>query len=732
MFASDPIKWADFSKWNLRRLSQNSSGLDGIITNSGATIYLGSNTNLPSWFLNSTNNNVFTASTSPAHTVIITSNSTLLNEYHSASNAAHNQLTFQGSPINMDKFIDISKAIPDSSVPGGQLAYNDTTLNRNHIIAYCRQLLKNEIDEKQRELGDSYVVLSSGLKSNDPIEILNATLITDTITVANDNTVTAHANATSADPASGQITIKDDHNNAVTGWTFSGWSTKSGNTYSDITSRDLATDLNDSNLDSHGLHDINDVYAKITLADGSVIHTPAMKIQVLGGVGQANTYMHTTTAPQASVGVKNYTAVHNEFSGATYSWVENTGTDSAPTWTDFNDFNTRTQDREGNLAANDKVYVKIAWGDGTYQYVKAPVTIKNATDEIAALTGLKGKALTVHVVNDGTMPAYLDDNTEFTYTDRAGNPQTKKLSEINSAAALAWSTAAGAAVPNFKLASGQADYDAVITVRGESTSVKVKIPVTIIGASAKTTIPTIDSMHSLTEAETKNDLDLPSGYSFDATDPNKKITASWIYATANRDGSFTTHALDNTHQIDTKWSSTHTAAAAWIKVQFGNDASHCQIVHVSIPLRSSNAGINTALAAADTAIATHVGAPATNWTDSTGSTPATLGNARDYVHLTYGTGASATAVDLSNIGAAACPIASITWAAKPDTSAAADASANKKATIKITFTDGSRAKTVEVPYTVIGAKAKSDLETNHGTALTASDEISNFERFNHC
>lgn len=567
-----------------------------------------------------------------------------------------------------------------------------------------------------------------------PVQIkFDADNFTGSIRVANGQTIQAHANEaiSSLDP-SAKLVVADGNGNplaentsttaTLNGWKFIQW-VKSASDHATATAREL--DLSDNNLDSNGERSVNG-YAEIELQDGSRIYSNSpLAIQVLGGVGQSKTYLHTTTAPQATDGVKNYTGVHDAFSGATYSWVENTGTVSSPTWVDFTDFNTRTHDRDGNLAANDKTYVKIAWGDGTYQYVKAPVTIENVTDEIAALANLKGKALTVHVVNDGTTPTYIDNNTEFTYTDDSGNTQTKKLSEINADAALAWSTATGATVPNFMQASGQTDYDAVITVRGETTSVKVKIPVTIIGASAKSIIPTVESMHSLTDAETANDLDLPNGYSFNATDPDKKITASWIYATPAADGSFTTHALDSSHQIDTKWSSTHISADAWIKVQFGSDTSHFQIVPVTLPLRSSSDGITTALSSVNTNIATHVGAPAANWTNSTGTTAATLGNARDYVHLTYGTGATATDVDLSSLGSASSPIASIVWETKPDTSAAADAAANKKAVIKISFTDGSTAKEVEVPYTVVGANAKSDIETTHGTALTASDEISN-------
>ena len=551
------------------------------------------------------------------------------------------------------------------------------------------------------------------------------------IQVANGQTILTHANKdiSSLDPTD-ELEVKDENGHVLiknsstgstlNGWKFIGW-VKSASDHTAATSTEL--DLSADGLDSYGKKPVSG-YAKIELQDGSYVYSSTpLTINVLGGVGQSKTYMHTTTVPNASDGVKNYSDVYNKFNNATYSWVENTGTESALTWTDFTDFNTRTQDRDGNLAANDKVYVKITWGDGTYQYVKAPVTIKNATDDIAALTNLKGKANTVHVVNDGTTPNYISDDTEFTYTGAHGDSQTKKLSEINPDASIAWSTVSGANVPNFKLASGQHDYDAVITVRGESTSVKVKIPVTIIGASAKATIPTIDSMHSLTDAETKNNLDLPNGYSFDSTDPNKKITTSWIYATENNDGSFTTHALDDTHQINTKWSSTHTAADAWIKVQFGNDSSYFQIVHINIPLRSSSDGITVAKAVATDhqSIATHVGAPSSDWNNTTGTTTTTSGNAKDYIQLTYSDGSD---VDLSHLGSAISPISSIDWITKPDTTKANTIAAE----IKINFTDGSAAKTISIPTTVYGAIAKNDIETTHGTALTAIDQINNLSR----
>ena len=219
---------------------------------------------------------------------------------------------------------------------------------------------------------------------------------------AQGNVVKTHANATTADPASGQITIKDNAGGDVSGWNFSGWATKdTAGHYDDVSSSALATDLNDHSLNADGLKEVNDVYAKITLADGSVIYTLAMKIQVLGGVGQSKTYDHTLTAPAASEGVKNYSAVHDAFDHATYSWVTPDNSDPSG-YTDFTDFNTRTHDSDGNLAPNDNVYVKITWGDGTFQYVKAPVTIKGDNDIYADDVTANAQGLTLHVNTPST------------------------------------------------------------------------------------------------------------------------------------------------------------------------------------------------------------------------------------------------------------------------------------------------------------------------------------------
>lgn len=219
---------------------------------------------------------------------------------------------------------------------------------------------------------------------------------------AQGNVVKTHANATTADPVSGQITIKDNAGGDVSGWNFSGWATKdTAGHYDDVSSSALATDLNDHSLNADGLKEVNDVYAKITLADGSVIYTPAMKIQVLGGVGQSKTYDHTLTAPAASEGVKNYSAVHDAFDHATYSWVTPDNSDPSG-YTDFTDFNTRTHDSDGNLAPNDNVYVKITWGDGTFQYVKAPVTIKGDNDIYADDVTANAQGLTLHVNTPST------------------------------------------------------------------------------------------------------------------------------------------------------------------------------------------------------------------------------------------------------------------------------------------------------------------------------------------
>ena len=154
-------------------------------------------------------------------------------------------------------------------------------------------------------------------------------------------------------------------------------------------------------MNADGLKEVNDVYAKITLADGSVIYTLAMKIQVLGGVGQSKTYDHTLTAPAASEGVKNYSAVHDAFDHATYSWVTPDNSDPSG-YTDFTDFNTRTHDSDGNLAPNDNVYVKVTWGDGTFQYVKAPVTIKGDNDIYADDVTANAQGLTLHVNTPST------------------------------------------------------------------------------------------------------------------------------------------------------------------------------------------------------------------------------------------------------------------------------------------------------------------------------------------
>ena len=237
------------------------------------------------------------------------------------------------------------------------------------------------------------------------------------------NTVTTHANATLADPASGQITITDNDGNAVTGWHFAGWATLSSGSYHDLLSGDLATDLNDSHLAADGTKDVNNVYAKIRLSDGSYIYTPAMNIHVIGAVGQDVVFNHTATDPHADTAdINNHTAIKNTHAlvqfGATYTWLKSDGTviDPAERY-----FNTRRVD--------EPVKVRVNYSDGTHQDVDLRLTVRSDADINAS--NIQGGSVTV---NKGTRldPTHGDNEAQAAITN-AGS-----LTNLSSTHSFTW------------------------------------------------------------------------------------------------------------------------------------------------------------------------------------------------------------------------------------------------------------------------------------------------------
>ncbi|KRL82293.1 Rib/alpha-like domain-containing protein [Lactobacillus ultunensis] len=224
------------------------------------------------------------------------------------------------------------------------------------------------------------------------------------------NPVTAHANEKlfNVGVNRGMLTVKEgsttltentNNTGALNGWKFVGWATKSGNTYTDINSTSSNV-LDDSGL-VDGVKTVNEAYAKIELEDGSFIYSTAtVPIKVTGGVGQAKTYAVATSAPDAKEGVKNADAVNTLVPGATYRWVKYTGTgtpthSTADAFTDFSQ--PAALDAQGKSIANNDIYVEIDYHDGSYQYVKAPLTINRASDVYGDDITANGTGVVTHV-----------------------------------------------------------------------------------------------------------------------------------------------------------------------------------------------------------------------------------------------------------------------------------------------------------------------------------------------
>ncbi|EEJ71288.1 hypothetical protein HMPREF0548_1846, partial [Lactobacillus ultunensis DSM 16047] len=115
---------------------------------------------------------------------------------------------------------------------------------------------------------------------------------------------------------------------------------------------------------------------------------------------QAKTYAVATSAPDAKEGVKNADAVNTLVPGATYRWVKYTGTgtpthSTADAFTDFSQ--PAALDAQGKSIANNDIYVEIDYHDGSYQYVKAPLTINRASDVYGDDITANGTGVVTHV-----------------------------------------------------------------------------------------------------------------------------------------------------------------------------------------------------------------------------------------------------------------------------------------------------------------------------------------------
>lgn len=162
-----------------------------------------------------------------------------------------------------------------------------------------------------------------------------------------------------------------------------------------------------------------------------------------------------------------------------------------------------------------------------------------------------------------------------------------------------------------------------------------------------------------------------------------------------------------------------TPKIVYLAVKYYKDAAHTeadgqQVITMQLTINNSSSQYTASLNDTSTTLRTHVNAPSTDFT-----------NWSDWITLKK-TSDSST-IDLSTIGTASNPIRSIEWATAPNTAESADSS--QTAVAKITFADSTLTDPdvleVNVPVTVAKATAKSDIETNQDSPLTAKDEISN-------
>lgn len=167
-----------------------------------------------------------------------------------------------------------------------------------------------------------------------------------------------------------------------------------------------------------------------------------------------------------------------------------------------------------------------------------------------------------------------------------------------------------------------------------------------------------------------------------------------------------------------------TPKIVYLAVKYYKDAAHTeadgqQVITMQLTINNSSSQYTASLNDTSTTLRTHVNAPSTDFT-----------NWSDWITLKK-TSDSST-IDLSTIGTASNPIRSIEWATAPNTAESADSS--QTAVAKITFADSTLTDPdvleVNVPVTVAKATAKSDIETNHDSPLTAKDEISNLITLN--
>lgn len=569
------------------------------------------------------------------------------------------------------------------------------------------------------KLRKAYVIITYSDSTTQAVQVhynvnSDADSFNGTITNATGQKIMAHANEAIGNvvPGFSKISVKDGDNNpmaentnttgALNGWKFAGW------VKNDATHSASDVSLDDRNLDNEGKKTAQ-AYAKIELKDGSYVYSSSpITINVLGGYENKTVSGSTTTYPvtvdngtnlnagDAATAIANssdLTQFGTRRNPVSYAW----STDGVHTGTGYNPDVTYREGATGLEGTKLRTaYVIITYGDGTTQAVQVHYNVNSDADAaFPAGSTVTSSDISAHVVNTGTTDGsdLIGDDIQVTITNR-GTSTTKTITDLGHGASIAWKTTDG---PDLLTADTTGtDRTATITFADGSTK-DITIKVKVLAATAKTTAPAVDSMQ--TPGAASGYVDLPTGFS--VATPATDI--KWV-AASDDSGKYT--VTSTTPSYNTTWSSSHTTEQAYVEIDYA-DGKGSQIVPVTLNLTSSHDGINAALATG-ASIATHINAAVTDWTDSTGTTTATAGNAKDYVNLTYGTGSSATAVDLSNLGASTSPIKSITWVIKPDTSAVADAAANKKATIKITFTDGSAAKTVEVPYTVVGGTSVAD------------------------
>lgn len=553
-----------------------------------------------------------------------------------------------------------------------------------------------------------------------------------TITNASEQTILAHVNQAISNvvPETGQISVKDgsgsplgentNPSGTLNGWKFAGW-VKDDADHTALTNNDIDLTANDLTNGVKTAH----AYAKIELKDGSYVYSSTpIDITVYGGYektisGSTISYPTTTdngtalTDDDAQIAIANANDLNDKFhatgeSALKYEW--STGGANDPIVAPDVTYREGATGVEGTKLRTANVI--ITYGDGTKQAVQVHYNVNSDADIVfPASSTVTSSDISTHVVNTGTVDGsnLIDGDTKVKITND-GSTATKKISKLGYDATIAWKTNAG---PDLLQAdTAGTNRTATITFADGSTK-DITINVKVAAATAKTAAPAVNSTQAQDEAWKY--VDLPSEFGVDSNTRDIK----WI-AVSDDSGKYT--VTSTTPSYNTTWASDHTTEQAYVEIDYA-DGKGSQIVPITLNLTSSHDGINANLAT-DANIVTHVGASVAEWTDSTGTTTATLGNAQDYVHLTYGTDTSATNVDLSHLGQSTSPIKSITWETKPDVSIAADASANKKAKIKIEFTDGSAAKTVEVPYTVLGGDGQLTTQAHQDTITqTAADVL---------